>query len=328
MPPPTASCSPSNARRSSIRGAYSSYPFSACLEAAQVVSILPGPYKLRGYKCQATAVATNKPPILPYRGVARTGVCFAMELTIDALARELGMTPKRSAPATWSAPTRCRSSTSPRNTSTAATTPRRCAAPWRRSTSRACDAGKREQSGRQRIGVGLSIFCEQGAHGTSVYSGWGIPMVPGFEQATARLTPDGGLELRVGAQSHGQSLETTLAQVAHEVLGIDPEKIKVVHGDTAYTPYSTGTWGSRCMVMAGGAVSAACEQLAGRLAKIAAHLIQSRPEDVILSDGCRPGRAAARSRSRRSPGCGTGRRNCCPMMSTRAGSRSRPATRL
>jgi Aerobic-type carbon monoxide dehydrogenase, large subunit CoxL/CutL homologs len=61
-------------------------------------------------------------------------------------------------------------------------------------------------------------------------------MVPGYEQATARVTPDGGLELRVGVHSHGQGLETTLAQVAHEILGIDVARIRVVHGDTAMTP--------------------------------------------------------------------------------------------
>ena len=61
-------------------GAYSIYPFSACIEAAQVASILPGPYRLGGYRCKTWSVATNKPPILPYRGVARTGVCFAIEL--------------------------------------------------------------------------------------------------------------------------------------------------------------------------------------------------------------------------------------------------------
>ena len=104
-----------------------------------------------------------------------------------------------------------------------------------------------EQVGTRRmLGVGLAIFCEQAAHGTSVYAGWGIPMVPGFEQAVARMTPDGGLELRVGIQSHGQGLETTLAQVGHEMLGIPLDRIMVVHGDTALTPYSTGTWGSRC----------------------------------------------------------------------------------
>ncbi len=120
---------------------------------------------------------------------------------------------------------------------------------------------KGEPDGR-RIGVGIGIYCEQGAHGTSVYAGWGIPMVPGHEQATARMTPDGGLEIRVGVHSHGQSMETTLPQVAHEILGIDVSKIKLVHGDTEYTPFSTGTWGSRCAVMAGGAVASACREVA------------------------------------------------------------------
>ncbi len=96
---------------------------------------------------------------------------------------------------------------------------------------RARQAGRGRRAARGRR---PAVFCEQGAHGTSVYAGWGIPMVPGHEQATARLTPDGGLELRVGVHSHGQGLETTLAQVAHEILGIDPARIRVVHGDTAH----------------------------------------------------------------------------------------------
>ena len=57
---------------------------------------------------------------------------------------------------------------------------------------------QRGEADGRLIGVGMAIYCEQAAHGTSVYHGWGIPMVPGYEQATARLTPDGGLELRVG----------------------------------------------------------------------------------------------------------------------------------
>ena len=144
---------------------------------------------------------------------------------------------------------------------------------------------RRGEADGRLIGVGLATYCEQGAHGTSVYYGWGIPMVPGYEQATARLTPDGGLELRVGVQSHGQSLETTLAQVAHEILGIDVAKIKVVHGDTAMTPYSTGTWGSRCMVMAGGAVSMACKEIAKRAAKIGAQLLQADAAQVTVRGG-------------------------------------------
>jgi len=141
-----------------------------------------------------------------------------------------------------------------------------------------------EPDGR-RIGIGHAIYCEQGAHGTSVYSGWGIPMVPGHEQCGARLTPDGILELRIGAHSHGQSLETTLAQVAFTVLGIDESRVRLVHGDTALSPYSTGTWGSRCAVMSGGAVAAACKALAQRVRTIAAHLLESPADGLSIEAG-------------------------------------------
>ncbi|MBV9752652.1 MAG: molybdopterin-dependent oxidoreductase, partial [Hyphomicrobiales bacterium] len=105
------------------------------------------------------------------------------------------------------------------------------------------------------------------------------------EQCHARFTPDGGLELRVGSHSHGQGHETTLSQVAHEILGVPHELIRLVHGDTAETPYSTGTWGSRCMIVAGGAVASACDQLAIRLKRIGASLLQAKPEDVRLEAG-------------------------------------------
>jgi aerobic carbon-monoxide dehydrogenase large subunit len=267
-------------------GAYSSYPFSACLEAAQVASILPGPYDFPAFRCRTYSVATNKCPILPYRGVARTGVCFALELLLDAIAREAGVEPHE---------VRAKILVRPEQM------------PFDNITNKHFDSGDYPQSlrralasididavrTRQRrgepdgrlIGVGLSIYCEQAAHGTSVYYGWGIPMVPGYEQATARVTPDGGLELRVGVHSHGQGLETTLAQVAHEILGIDVARIRVVHGDTAMTPYSTGTWGSRCMVMAGGAVSTACKEIAKRAIKVGAQLLQTDADSVTVRAG-------------------------------------------
>jgi aerobic carbon-monoxide dehydrogenase large subunit len=267
-------------------GAYSAYPFSACLEAAQVASILPGPYDFPSYRCRTWSAATNKCPILPYRGVARTGVCFALELVLDAIAREVGLEP---------AEVRARNLVRPEQM------------PFDNITKKHFDSGdypeslrravaaidvagvrarqKRGEADGRRVGIGIATYCEQAAHGTSVYAGWGIPMVPGYEQATARVTPDGGLELRVGIQSHGQSLETTLAQVANEVLGIDIAKIKVVHGDTEYTPYSTGTWGSRCIVMAGGAVARASQEIAERLRVIGANLLQADPETVRLENG-------------------------------------------
>ncbi|HVY57885.1 MAG TPA: xanthine dehydrogenase family protein molybdopterin-binding subunit [Xanthobacteraceae bacterium] len=267
-------------------GAYSAYPFSACLEAAQVASILPGPYDFPAYRCRTYSVATNKCPILPYRGVARTGVCFALELVLDAIAREAGVEPHALRAKILVKPEQMPFTNITKKNFDSGNYPeslRRAVAAVDIAAVRA-----RQQRGEpdgRLIGVGVATYCEQAAHGTSVYYGWGIPMVPGYEQATARLTPDGGLELRVGVHSHGQSLETTLPQIAHEVLGIDVAKIKVVHGDTAMTPYSTGTWGSRCAVMAGGAVSVACKELAKRAARIGARLLQTSPENVTVRDG-------------------------------------------
>ena len=146
-------------------------------------------------------------------------------------------------------------------------------------------------------------------------------MVPGHEQATARLTPDGGLELRVGVHSHGQGLETTLAQVAHEMLGIDVAKVRIIHGDTAMTPYSTGTWGSRCMVMAGGAVATACRELGERAKRIGAKLLQHDPAAVMLQNGEVRRRRTAASALRRSRTPGIGGRRICRPTSIRAGSR-------
>jgi carbon-monoxide dehydrogenase large subunit len=267
-------------------GAYSSYPFSACLEGAQVSSILPGPYRMEKFRCHTWSVATNKPPILPFRGVARTGVCFAMELVMDAIAREAKREP-------WEV--RLLNLVPPE------------LMPYTNITNKYFDSGDypealrravkmidipkwraRQKAGEpdgRKIGIGLSIFCEQGAHGTSVYHGWGIPMVPGHEQCQARLSPDGVLELRIGAHSHGQGMETTLAQVANEVLGIDPDRVRLIHGDTALTPYSTGTWGSRCAVMSGGAVATACREIEKRLRHIASRLMEVAGADLEFVEG-------------------------------------------
>ena len=267
-------------------GAYSLYPFSACLEAAQVSSILPGPYKMQRYRCRTWSVATNKPGILPYRGVARTGVCFALEVALDALARTLGQDPialrLRNLVAADEMPydniTKKHFDSGDYPGAVKRAAEALDVAKWR-------ELKTRESTDTRRIGIGMAIYCEQGAHGTSVYYGWGIPMVPGREQCYARLTPDGMLELRIGAHSHGQGLETTLAQVAHEVIGIDPEHVHLTHGDTALTPYSTGTWGSRCMVMSGGAVATTCKVLGERVKRIGAHMLEVPQEQLQLRDG-------------------------------------------
>ena len=267
-------------------GAYSVWPWTACLEAAMAGGNLPGPYHMKHYRAHTLTVATNKPGLVPYRGVARPGVCFAGELTIDALAREIGREAHEFRAANMVGPGEM---------------------PFKNIAGKLFDSGDYPQSVRRAaqmidvptirarqkkvepdgrlIGVGFASFTEQSAHGTEVFSAWGVEIVPGFELATARLTPDGDLVVEVAIQSHGQGLETTLAQVACTELGIDPTRVTVRHGDTALTPYGVGTFASRSMVMAGGAVARATQKLRARAAKIAAHLLQCKIEEVRFRDG-------------------------------------------
>ena len=267
-------------------GAYSVWPFTIGIEPGQAIGNLPGPYAFDGYRCVTQCVATNKPGFVPYRGVARTGVCFAMELTLNALALEVGREP-------WEI--RLENLVQPEQM------------PYVNVANKHFDSGDypasvrraleminvkavraRQQQGEadgRLIGVGLATYTEQSAHGTSVFAAWGMPIVPGFDQAMVRMTPDGGLEIRVGVHSHGQGMETTFAQIAHEVLGIDLSKMRVLHGDTGQTPYSSGTYASRSLVMSGGAVSQACQKLLPQLLNIGAHLLQAKVSDVVLEGG-------------------------------------------
>ena len=268
-------------------GAYSNWPFTIGLEPGQATGNLPGPYDFRGYRVKTYCVATNKPGFLPYRGVARTGVCFAMDLLIDAVARAVNREPwevrlENLVPATAMpydnvARKHFDSGDYPRSLLMAKE--KIGFAEWRRR--------QREgplEDGRL-IGIGFASYCEQSAHGTSVFAAWGLPIVPGYDQASVRVTPDGGLEVRVGVHSHGQGMETTLGQIAHEVLGVPVAQVQVVHGDTGTTPFSTGTYASRSIVMAGGAVANACRELAGRFVKIGAHLLGCQPGEARFEAG-------------------------------------------
>ena len=149
-------------------GAYSAYPFTAAIEASQVSAILPGPYDLPVYRCSSVAVASNKAPQLPYRGVARPGCCYAMELMMDAIAREIGMEPHDVRLANLVGPEQM---------------------PYDNVTDKHFDSGdypellrmavaaidleavrerqKRGEPDGRLIGLGLAVFSEQTAHGTT-----------------------------------------------------------------------------------------------------------------------------------------------------------------
>ena len=267
-------------------GAYSLWPTGAFAEAAMAARNLPGPYRIQNLRARNWTVATNKAPMGPYRGVARPGACFAIERMVDEAARVLGMDPldlRR------------------RNIVTSAELPYQTAGGMTLDTGDyvAClDAAEllidrdairaRQAQGEadgRRIGVGFAFYTEQSGHGTAEWTRRKSRVVPGYETSTARMMPDGTLQLLVGIQSHGQGMETTLAQIAAHELGMTPDQISVRHGDTGISPFGFGTFASRSIVMAGGAVAKSSRMLGETLRRIGAHLLQTDIAQTRLEAG-------------------------------------------
>ena len=262
-------------------GAYSIWPWTSAVEAAQAAGILTSAYDFRHFRATVSTVATNKPPIVVYRGVARPGVCFSEELLIDAIARAVGREPHEVRIDNMVRPEQMPYTTVTNKIYDSGDYPTciRKAAEMIDVPAVRARQERGEDDGRL-IGVGFACYTEQTAHGTSVLSKWGVELVPGFEPARARLTPDGELVLEVAIHSHGQGMQTTLAQIANEVLGLDPTRVSVRFGDTSVSPYGTGTYASRSIVMAGGAVAVASRSLAERIGHIGAHLLQCDRSEV------------------------------------------------
>lgn len=269
-------------------GAYSPWPWPAGIEASTAPGNIQGPYAVQAVRGRALTVATNKPPGQPYRGVARPGACFGHETLFDAVAKKLGREPHELRLDNLVRPEQMPYRTATKKLLDSGDYPeavRKAAAMIDVASVRARQL-RGEPDGRL-IGLGFAVFYEQTAYGTGPfgYSGWGIELVPGLEPATARLTGDGELVIDVGMHSQGQGHETTFAQIASEVLGIEPENITVRYGDTSIATTGTGTYTSRSTVSGGGAVATACRQLSTPIKRIGAHLLQARAEDVELRDG-------------------------------------------
>ena len=231
-------------------------------------------------------MATNKAPFGPYRGVGRTGACFAIERTIDEVAHAVGRDPVE-----VRIENMVRSDQMPYasiggmnyDAGDYAAGVRLCAELLDLPAVRARQR-QGEPDGRL-IGIGFAAFTEQTAHGAAEFAARGAAIIPGFESCTARILTDGSAVLMVGIQSHGQGLETALSQIAAQELGIDPARIAVRHGDTESTAFGFGTFASRSMVMSGGAVARASRILRDKLIRIGAHLLQVDPAEVRYADG-------------------------------------------
>jgi carbon-monoxide dehydrogenase large subunit len=267
-------------------GAYSLWPTGSFMEASMASRNLTGPYRIRHLNLKTYTVATNKAPMGPYRGVARPGACFAIERLVDEVARELKREPfdlRR------------------QNIVTSSELPYETAAGMRLDTgdyTASLDTARemigfeairaRQEKGEpdgRAIGVGFAFYTEQSGHGITEWAKRKSRVAPGYESANARMLPDGSLMLHVGVQNHGQGHETTLSQIAAHELALDPSQISVRYGDTATAPFGFGTFASRSIVFAGGAVARTCRILAEKIRRIGAHLLQTDFANTRLEAG-------------------------------------------
>jgi carbon-monoxide dehydrogenase large subunit len=265
-------------------GAYSCYPVTCGVEVLMAMGELPGPYDLSNYKVRSRGVTTNTCPMAPFRGVSRPVMTFAIERLMDTAAARLGISPveirRRNLVKEF---------------------------PYRTASGVVFDAGsyvesldaaerlidldafrKRQREAHRQgrlLGVGFAVFNERSGFGTPVFAARNMGITLGFETVEMAMDPSGHVEARIGASPHGQGLKTALSQVIADELGVAPEAVRVISGDTDRTPYGWGTFASRSMVIAGGACKLAAQGLQVKMARAAARLLQADADEIILADG-------------------------------------------
>jgi len=267
-------------------GAYSVYPWTAGLEPVQVVSFLPGPYRIQHYRARTRAVATSKAPTGPYRGVGRPISTFVMERLMDVAAAQIGMDAK---------------DIRLKNLVAAEELPYKVASGivWDKSGFQEClnaacaaigyDSLRAEQkearaAGRW-VGIGIACYAELTGIGSRISVAPGMPINTGTETAIVRIDSTGAVTAAFGVAAHGQGLETTLAQVVAEHLGARFDDIRIVQGDSSAVPGGTGTYASRSMVLAGGAGTLAAQAVREKVLNAASHLLEASVADLVAEDG-------------------------------------------
>jgi carbon-monoxide dehydrogenase large subunit len=232
-----------------------------------------GVYAIPAIHVGVKGVFTNTVPVDAYRGAGRPEAAYAVERLVDYAARRLGVPPqelrRRNVIRPEAMPYRTPlglnydSGEFARNMDQALAAADLAGFPARRAEARA--------RGRYR-GLGHAVYIEQ--------SGF-----PPDEFAELRFDPSGTLTILMGTQSSGQGHQTAYAQLAAERLGIAPDKIRVLQGDTAAIAFGRGTGGSRSLPVGGAALAHAADKLVAKGRRIAAHLFEAAEADVEFADG-------------------------------------------
>jgi len=267
-------------------GAYSVFPFTCAVEPLMAATELPGVYKVPAYRARGRAVATNKAPAAPYRGVSRPQIVLVMERLMEKAAAALDLDPllirRRNLIGPGEFPyTGINQITYDEGSYREALDLAEAQVhekKWPAERDRLRDKG-------QLAGIGYSCFSERTAYGTPTMSQRRMRMTPGYDTALVRMDPTGEVIVTTGTCGHGQGHETTFAQIVADRLGVHPDQVRLRQGDTDLASYGWGTWGSRSVVIGGGAAGRAADLVAAQLRSVAAQLLEASPADVELAGG-------------------------------------------
>ncbi len=266
-------------------GAWSCYPVTWAVEPLMAMGELCGPYTVAHYRVRSRGVSSHRCPVAPYRGVSRPVITAALERLMDTAARRLHIDPVEIR----------RRNLATDFPHTSATGVVHDAGTYVESLDAAVEhfdldefrdrQANSRKGGGPLLGVGISTFAERTGYGTPVFATRSMGVTIGYETVTMNMDPSGFVEACIGASPHGQGLETTLAQVIADELAVDVPHIRIIHGDTDRTPYGWGTFASRSMVIAGGAVQIAAGRLRDRLAQVAAAVLEANADDIVFAAG-------------------------------------------
>jgi carbon-monoxide dehydrogenase large subunit len=254
-------------------------PIGAAIAYNTAVHLL-GPYKIANFAASARIVATNKVPNAPYRGAGRPEAAFAMERTMDLIARTLDLEPTEVR--------RC-------NMIQPEEMPYAMGLPYRDGEPIVYDSGDFPggmDKALQAIG-GLPAFRDRQreARAADRYLGLGVASyvegtgVGPFESALVRIEPTGSIFVTSGACSQGQGMETIFAQVVADAWSVDPRDVVIALGDTSLIAIGLGTIASRSTVNLSAAIYYASERLRVKVFAIAANLMECAVADLELRNG-------------------------------------------
>ena len=248
--------------------------------------IYSGPYEIPNYSVTFTGVFTHTTPTDAYRGAGRPEATYVLERTMDALARELGMDPVelrrknfvKEFPHTMASGLTIDSGDYEASLD-------RLLELLDLDGIRADQAERRARGDAKQIGVGFSTYNEMCGLAPSRILGAIRYAVGGWDSATIRFQPLGSVQVVTGTSPHGQSHETTWAQIVADELGVGVDDIEVLHGDTAVSQLGMDTYGSRSLAVGGMALYHASQKIVAKARRIVAHQLEVAEDDLEFADG-------------------------------------------